>query len=320
MTSLHSDLAALQLHEAFHYVQTSDPGAVGAGLYWLDTTSAPYVLYRRNAGNSAWVVVGGSGGGGGSSSSVPGPPGRDGDDGEPGLPGPRGPIGPTGPSGGGGGGFPDGDPDTPPVSPNAMDDEFDDASGQSGLINGLNAKWTPINYTPGGGGTATEDFTRPSYYRLASPGKGAINWRGIEQPLPVGACQFQCKLSFGENAGLTSSAGLVLRIGAGAFLFYGLWPNGVTAPRNVVLFVYTGVNGAFSTAIGSNFVYNLNKVYLKVTSDGAGNLVFYYSTDGLGWMATHSVAGATEDHIGPMVDVENTAGGDLIVDWFRRTA
>lgn len=59
---LHSSLTGTDLHEAFHYVQTSDPGAVGAGKYWLDTTSAPYELKRRNAGNSAWVTVGASGG------------------------------------------------------------------------------------------------------------------------------------------------------------------------------------------------------------------------------------------------------------------
>jgi hypothetical protein len=64
MTSLHSGLTGTNLHEAFHYVQTSDPGAVGAGKYWLDTTASPYVLKRRNSGNSAWVTVGASGGGG----------------------------------------------------------------------------------------------------------------------------------------------------------------------------------------------------------------------------------------------------------------
>jgi hypothetical protein len=60
MTSLHSDLVQNNLHEAFHYVQTSDPGAVGAGKYWLDTTSSPYILKRRNPGDSAWVTIGAS--------------------------------------------------------------------------------------------------------------------------------------------------------------------------------------------------------------------------------------------------------------------
>lgn len=59
----HNTITGTGLHEAFHYVSASDPGAVGAGLYWLDTAADPYVLKRRNAGNSAWVTIGASSGG-----------------------------------------------------------------------------------------------------------------------------------------------------------------------------------------------------------------------------------------------------------------
>lgn len=62
----HNSLTGTALHVPFHYIQTSDPGAVGAGKYWLNTTSAPYILSVRNAGDTAWVTVGASGGGGGS--------------------------------------------------------------------------------------------------------------------------------------------------------------------------------------------------------------------------------------------------------------
>lgn len=67
MTSLHSDLTGpTNLHEAFHYVQTSDPGAVGAGKYWLDTTGgSPFTLKRRNAGDTNWDVIGASAAGNG---------------------------------------------------------------------------------------------------------------------------------------------------------------------------------------------------------------------------------------------------------------
>jgi hypothetical protein len=98
MTSLHSDLIELGLHRPFHYEQTSDPGAVGAGKYWLNTTTIPYVIKRRNAGNTAWEAVGGSGGG---SSGGAGPPGPQGDEGEQGPMGPPGPTGATGASGSG---------------------------------------------------------------------------------------------------------------------------------------------------------------------------------------------------------------------------
>lgn len=57
----HETLTGTAIHEAFHYIQATDPGAVGASKYWLDTTTEPYVLKRRNAGNSDWVTVGSAG-------------------------------------------------------------------------------------------------------------------------------------------------------------------------------------------------------------------------------------------------------------------
>lgn len=56
---IHNSLTNDELHESFHRVSTSDPGAIGAGKYWLDTSSTPHKLKRRNAGNTAWVVVNG---------------------------------------------------------------------------------------------------------------------------------------------------------------------------------------------------------------------------------------------------------------------
>lgn len=57
----HNLLVGLQLHAPFHYIQTSDPGAVGVGLWWADTTNL--LIKRRNAGNTGWDTYGGSGGG-----------------------------------------------------------------------------------------------------------------------------------------------------------------------------------------------------------------------------------------------------------------
>lgn len=63
MTSQHSGLTGLQLHEPFHYVDASDPGAVGADKYWLDISGDPYVLNRRDPTDTFWTEVGGGGGG-----------------------------------------------------------------------------------------------------------------------------------------------------------------------------------------------------------------------------------------------------------------
>lgn len=50
----HADLTSIH---RFAYVQSSDPGAVGAYKGWLDTTTNPPVLKYRNAGDSAWVTA-----------------------------------------------------------------------------------------------------------------------------------------------------------------------------------------------------------------------------------------------------------------------
>lgn len=46
-----------ELHGPFRYEQGSDPGAIGAGGYWLDTDT--FTIYRRNATNDDWDAVGG---------------------------------------------------------------------------------------------------------------------------------------------------------------------------------------------------------------------------------------------------------------------
>jgi hypothetical protein len=39
------------------YVQAADPGAVGAGLLWVDTTGDPVIVSMRDAGNAGWVEL-----------------------------------------------------------------------------------------------------------------------------------------------------------------------------------------------------------------------------------------------------------------------
>lgn len=58
MTGLHSDLTDVNLHVP-GYFTGSDPGAVGAGRYWIDTTGGPpYQLYVRDSLDAAWEAVG----------------------------------------------------------------------------------------------------------------------------------------------------------------------------------------------------------------------------------------------------------------------
>jgi hypothetical protein len=51
----HAGLTALADLHVPMYESASDPGAVGAGKWWFDTATVR--IYRRNAGNSAWVLL-----------------------------------------------------------------------------------------------------------------------------------------------------------------------------------------------------------------------------------------------------------------------
>jgi hypothetical protein len=43
------------------YDRATDPGAVGAGNWWIDTSASPHAFWRRNAGDTDWVAIGGDG-------------------------------------------------------------------------------------------------------------------------------------------------------------------------------------------------------------------------------------------------------------------
>lgn len=63
MSTLHSDLATTNLHVP-GYRQDSDPGAVGAGKYWVDSSggTGAWVLKVRNAGDTDWEEIASGGG------------------------------------------------------------------------------------------------------------------------------------------------------------------------------------------------------------------------------------------------------------------
>ncbi len=56
---LHKNITGADAVHPACYKQSSDPGAVGAQKFWLDTTiGPPYTLKIRNAANSGWELVG----------------------------------------------------------------------------------------------------------------------------------------------------------------------------------------------------------------------------------------------------------------------
>lgn len=71
--TLHADLPDSDIHVP-GYVQNADPGAIGAGKVWVDTSGGTgnWVVKVRNVADSGWESVSGTGGGGGLSSSYVG--------------------------------------------------------------------------------------------------------------------------------------------------------------------------------------------------------------------------------------------------------
>lgn len=62
MTDPRNHADALSYHVP-GYVQDTDPGTVGAGKLWVDTTgSAPFPMKIRNEGNTGWDLAGGGAG------------------------------------------------------------------------------------------------------------------------------------------------------------------------------------------------------------------------------------------------------------------
>lgn len=56
-----SEHANLNSIHKFAYVQSSDPGAIGAKKGWVDTNSSPFMLKVRNDTNTGWSIVGSQG-------------------------------------------------------------------------------------------------------------------------------------------------------------------------------------------------------------------------------------------------------------------
>jgi hypothetical protein len=54
----HNNLTGAAAVHPSAYIQSTDPGAVGANKSWYDSATSPYTHKVRNATNTAWVAVG----------------------------------------------------------------------------------------------------------------------------------------------------------------------------------------------------------------------------------------------------------------------
>lgn len=312
---IHSQFTGNELHEPYHFVQENDPGAVGAKLYWLKVSTG--ALKRRNDINSAWVSIGSVGitkftelldcpsaytGQTGKSLRVKSD--------ETALEF-YDPAAATLPN------WVTNNPDTPPISANAMDDEF--------TANSLDAKWAWVNQ-----GSATVSFTN-SLANFAINTIGSRSIRMITQPVPAGNWEFVTKctpvwIPDSTTSGTTNggyaiaytACGLTLRNSSSSNLtaFY------ITFDSYLRAYIQRMPNNTGFTS--TNYFYNALKpqqwYWLKIKKTST-KYQFSISLDGsIYFQFGEETVGAyiTADQIGFCMDALSGTAFNFTVDYFRR--
>lgn len=315
--AIHSQFTGLELHEAYHFVQEADPGAVGAKLYWLKVSTG--ALKRRNDANNAWQIV-----------SPPGlinPATTKGDlIGFSTLAG-RIAVGTNDQvltadssnsfgvawkdASGGGGTVPDWvtfSPDTIPAIGNVMDDEFTTSATFPG---GGSAKWTWLNQ---GSSAISIKNTKLS---VVTPFVNAQNVRGLLQNVPSAPWEFAAKIVINGPISVSHQiVGLVLYDGTKAKTYgFGYSTTLRTRVNN-----WDTVSSANSQPFTFDTPYYSS--YVKLADDNT-NWIFSTSQDGVNYFPQFTETRntfLTPTKVGLTWYYEQTAGSNYhTVDYFRRT-
>lgn len=202
-------------------------------------------------------------------------------------------------------------PDTPPDSPNAMDDEFEGSS--------LDAKWSWFNQ-----GTSTATFDPPGAMVLTGPAASGDNTRGIVQPCTDSAWKFRMKLALQGPGADYLGGGFTVRNSSGAknAIFGILYSNPFWRAfhdnRSDTGFAAAGFSPFLSdySALPGIFQY----IEIELAS---GTLYMRHSANGYAYTLVGSTTvayylGAITD-VGIFTFVNNSSYGiRSVVDWFRR--
>ena len=204
----------------------------------------------------------------------------------------------------------------PPVTANAMDDEFDDSSGMSGPINGLDARWTWQNQS-----TTTITYPTPGWATISPPARAGDSVRQIWQAAPAGNWTVEAKVSLGAPSANVFIAGIYARDGTnGDFYFLdciiGTGSVGVEVTRFTNDTTWDSTPKTAST-------YGSNSIYLRIQYTATGTrIAFWVSADGIGWERIYEAAdavGVTQFGIA-FNETANTGLSKLHVDYFRKVA
>lgn len=310
--SQHSLLTGLELHQPFHYVQETDPGAIGSQKFWLQVSTGS--IRMRNGANNGWINVGAASLVDSFTDLDDTPSAYTGQGGKVvavktdvsglefiNLPATVIPA------------WLENVPDKPPTTPNAKDDEFNAGS--------LDGKWTWDNQ-----GTATATFSIDSI-QLRALANGTSSTKSIRQTLPGSTpWTITAKLDYFCRTNPTFfKAGLLLSDGTKI--------TSLGFANNTNLEVSdTKFNNNSSGGIGTtnSATITLSQFpgkfpnYFRITDNGT-NLFYYFSFDGGFWYELTNISrtnfftgGAT--HFGLCVNSENGIhDAYLRCDWIRVT-
>lgn len=224
--------------------------------------------------------------------------------------------------GGGGGGLPaekawledEYDARDYPSSPNATyDDEFNDATGMSGPVNGLNARWNWRNQS-----TSTATFTKAGWLTITPPASSSTNLRIIEiAGFADGTYEAHIAL---DHAG-AAWGGICMVDGTNGDLYIAAMGTLTGIGNGVSVLSYGNVTGSGASAIASLINVPHTGCWMRITKSGTA-LAAWVSFDGVGykrWASWTLANGA--DRIGLFVNEQDNSGlTRLYVDYFRKVA
>lgn len=305
MSTIHSEMLGTELHEAFQFVQEGDPGAVGAGLYWLKVSTG--ALKKRSSDNLSWLPVGTGATAFSQLSDVPPYAGNAGkflqiNPGETGLDAVDGVL----PE------WLSNSPDAVPAVPNAMDDEFLDADKLPG---GGTPLWAWRNQ---GTATVLDAFSHVQLKALATA--PADDVKIIEQNAPSSPWEFTAKIC---NEYKTIPANSVMGIVAvdtssGKLFVVGFQQ---ASGGQVSTATYTTVTSGASVV--NYALVGRTPFYIRLKDDGT-NFIVSYSICGAHFQTILTQSRVTHlsgpaNKIGICCASESTEFSVLDCDWFRRT-
>ncbi len=207
-------------------------------------------------------------------------------------------------------------PDWPPVSPNAMDDEFTGGTFNAGSI------WTAVNI-----GTCTMTQNNNSWLLFSCPSNGgAQNLRLQCQTLPSAPYEFEAKMmhdyvTFNGNSGFQYYGGIILReSGTGKHITWSF--DGGHFPRVVY---WSALGTDVSVLFGYSNTWNPDHtpIYFKVGRSGTTLTWKIADSDGANFRAVYTESLTTHFTTAPdQVCIGNSPYGNTVVsayDFFRRT-